>query len=419
MYDPFKDLQSFTIESGVTVHLLQVPNVPWIYFEFIFQGVGGKLDDKFEQGTAHFVEHMINANSPVTTTAMQHIFNKVGGYVSLGNTSMNHTSYGCKVPYKRSSFEPRIQLLGTYLLENSFWHRLEHERQVILGEYQSSFGTSGKYEFEIFKKRILAGNRWWYGKQLRAIGTPDTIRKIDGQIIRSFYENYYLPQNLHIVVVGNIKHNDLVNVLADSAFGVKKTGKKLHKERAIKTTKPLVGKTVQIEIKKQFDHNTTNGVVQWQVLTPTGRKPSASQIGMQLLDALLYASLRDKHHLTYGPEIKTIGYIAFDEHLVSSGSISPSKIDLVQQLMEESLEKAIENQHYLEREIKTQIAKLKMKDFNGHGLASWIVDDVLSCRTPQKISDQIEELKSITYDDVRSFLINLLPDKRVTFVIRP
>ncbi len=419
MYDPFKDLQSFKLESGAAVHLLNVPNRPWIYFEFIFQGVGGKLDNNFEQGTAHFVEHMINANSPVTIAAMEHIFNKVGGYVSLGSTSMCHTSFGCKVPAKRSSFEPRIQLLASHFLENPFWHRLEHERQVILGEYQESFGTRGKYEFEIFKRKMLAGNWSWYGKQFCALGTPDTIKKIDEKTVGSFYENYYLPQNLHIVVVGNIKQDDLINVLSNSAFGVKKEGKKLSKERAIKKTRPFAGKTIEIEIKKQFDHNTTNGVIEWQVLTPPEDKPATAQIARSLLDGLLFESLRNKHHLTYGPKIKAIDYIAFKEQSVSSGSISPSQIGLVQNLMEECLEKAIEKRNYMERDIKAQIAKLKMRDFNGSGLRSWIVDDILSWRNPQKITELVEELKSITYDDIRSFLSNLLPDKRVTFVIRP
>ena len=177
--------------------------------------VGSIMEDDDQQGLAHMAEHMaFNGTKNFKKNDIVSYLQSIG--VEFGNdlnayTSFDETVYILPIPTdKPSNLEKGFQILEdwahqvTYLDED-----INSERAIILEE--SRMGKSG--EERMFKKiypELFKGSK--YAQRL-PIGVDSIIKTFNPAAIRRFYKEWYRPDLMAVVVVGDISKADAMKYI--------------------------------------------------------------------------------------------------------------------------------------------------------------------------------------------------------------
>jgi zinc protease len=166
----------------------------------------GSLHEKEnERGLAHFLEHMLFQGSEnFEPGELIRYFQGIGmqfGPDANAYTSFTETVYDIILPEGKSE-NIREGLLvmkdfsqGALLLEE----QLESERKVVLAEKQNRDSASYRIFQETFKHQFpgsIIPNRL-------PIGDEDVIKNADRVLLKGFYDAWYRPENMMVVMVGD------------------------------------------------------------------------------------------------------------------------------------------------------------------------------------------------------------------------
>ncbi len=177
--------------------------------------VGSIVEDDDQQGLAHMAEHMaFNGTKNFKKNDIVSFLQDIG--VEFGSdlnayTGFDETVYILPIPTdKPDNLEKGFQILEdwahqvTYLDED-----INSERAIILEE--SRLGKSG--EERMFKKvypELFKGSK--YAKRL-PIGVDSIIKNFNPDAIRRFYKDWYRPNLMSVVVVGDISKEDALKMI--------------------------------------------------------------------------------------------------------------------------------------------------------------------------------------------------------------
>jgi zinc protease len=177
---------------------------------------GALMENEQEQGAAHFLEHMLfNGTTHFPPGEMVKYFQRIGmqfGPDANAHTGFDRTVYDVLLPKGNSdSLSEGLLVLrdyadGALLLP----HEVEKERKVILSEMRSRDSANYrtlKAMFNFEMPDCLVSCRF-------PIGQRDALEKMDNQLLRSFYEAWYQPERLFVVIVGDFKSDDAKKLIA-------------------------------------------------------------------------------------------------------------------------------------------------------------------------------------------------------------
>jgi zinc protease len=186
--------------------------------------VGSIMEDDDQLGLAHMVEHMaFNGTKNFKKNEIVSFLQDIG--VGFGNdlnayTSFDETVYILPIPIdKPGNIEKGFQVLEdwahnvTYLDED-----IDNERAIILEE--SRLGKSG--EERMFKKiypELFKGSK--YADRL-PIGKDSIIRNFPKDAIRRFYREWYRPDLMAVIVVGDIPRDKAMELVKKHFGGLRK-----------------------------------------------------------------------------------------------------------------------------------------------------------------------------------------------------
>lgn len=166
----------------------------------------GSLNETDEQrGLAHYLEHMLfNGTTHYPPGTLVEYFQSIG--MSFGADTNAHTSYDETV-YKlflpsgsRKSLDEGMLVLADYargalLLEEE----VDRERGIILAEKRTRDTASSRVSRKLMQAEF-AGTRV---AERDPIGTDQTLQSADSALLRSFYDAWYRPENMIVVLVGD------------------------------------------------------------------------------------------------------------------------------------------------------------------------------------------------------------------------
>jgi len=167
----------------------------------------GSLNEKEEQrGLAHFLEHMLfNGTTNYPPGTLVEYFQSIGmsfGADTNAMTNFTETVYNILLPDgKREHLDQGLQVMADYargalLLEDE----VDKERGIILAEKR----TRDSAGYRLYQKKtqfFFAGTRV---PERLPIGTEKTLEKADSELLRNFYDAWYRPENMILVVVGDV-----------------------------------------------------------------------------------------------------------------------------------------------------------------------------------------------------------------------
>jgi len=172
----------------------------------LYVQVGSLFERDNEKGIAHFLEHMLfNGSKNFPPGEMVKYFQRIGmqfGPDANAHTGFDETVYDVLLPNgdEKSLSEGLLVLRdyadGALLLPEE----VEKEKKVILAEMRSrdsarfrTLKASFKFEMPV----LIFGDRF-------PIGETHTIQGIDHQMLRDFYESWYRPERMFLVLVGDL-----------------------------------------------------------------------------------------------------------------------------------------------------------------------------------------------------------------------
>ena len=185
--------------------------------------VGSIMEDDDQQGLAHMAEHMaFNGTKNFKKNDIVSYLQSIG--VEFGNdlnayTGFDETVYILPIPTDQpSNLDKGFQILEDWAHQVTYLNEdINSERAIILEE--SRLGKSG--EERMFKKvypELFKGSK--YAQRL-PIGIDSIIKTFNPDAIRRFYQEWYRPDLMAVVVVGDISKEEAMKYINRHFAGLK------------------------------------------------------------------------------------------------------------------------------------------------------------------------------------------------------
>ena len=150
-------------------------------------------------GTAHAEEHMMFRGSPgLTAEQLADIGSILGGDFNA-NTREGMTQYLFTVPAEDLDLALHIEALRmrAILASGKEW---QNERGAIEQEVAQDLSEPGYLLFEKLRARMFAGTPYAHD----ALGTRPSFDKTTAQMLKTFHDSWYAPNNAILVIAGNV-----------------------------------------------------------------------------------------------------------------------------------------------------------------------------------------------------------------------
>ncbi|CDG83860.1 M16 family metallopeptidase [Janthinobacterium agaricidamnosum] len=168
---------------------------------------GSILEDEDQQGLAHFTEHMaFNGSTHFKRNELISYLQSIGvkfGADLNAYTSFDETVYVLPIPTdKKENLERGFLVLEDWAHGLSFNDAdIDSERAIILEEARLGKGAGDRMN-KVLLPKLLNGSR--YAERM-PIGKEDIIQHFHYDAIRRFYRDWYRPDLMAVVVVGDIE----------------------------------------------------------------------------------------------------------------------------------------------------------------------------------------------------------------------
>jgi predicted Zn-dependent peptidase len=208
----FRDIERDALPNGIRIVTERMPQVRSVSVG-IWVGTGSREEEPHETGISHFVEHMVfKGTKNRSAEEIARSVDSIGGGLDAF-TSKELVSYNVKVldEHLPEAFDVVTDLVRNPLFEQK---DIEKEKGVILEELKMEVDTPEYLIHEIFSSRFWKGHA--LGRSI--LGTKQTIRSFDRDMVERYYRHYYAPSNILVTAAGNLNHRKLTR-LAEEHLG--------------------------------------------------------------------------------------------------------------------------------------------------------------------------------------------------------
>ena len=352
---------------------------------------GSLQEEENQRGVAHYLEHMaFNGSEHFPPGELVQYFQAIG--MRFGNdvnahTGFNETVYQLMLPDgTKGSLEKGLAVMadyayGLFLLPEE----IDRERGIILAEKQTR-DSVGHRTFVESLKFFMDHAKVSYRMP---IGTEEVIKAADQPLLKGFYDTWYRPENMFLVMVGDFDTQAAVPLI-EAAFGAFQARTDTHPVT-------LLEKVTHEGIKTFYHYESEAGNTDVSVETLRTVEPGPDSFATQkkrLLEAM--ANQIVKHRLDSLKEQPDCPFTAASvgsgdflecyKYSSISATCAPDKwedsLALVEKILRQALrygftrEEVIRVQKEFEANLDTAVAKAATR--NSGSLASLITRNVMS-----------------------------------------
>ncbi|MEJ7596734.1 MAG: insulinase family protein [Kofleriaceae bacterium] len=210
-----------TLPNGLTYYVLKHGKPEKRAFMWLAVNAGAVQEDDDQRGLAHFLEHMaFNGTKRFPKAALIEYLENIGmrfGADLNAYTSFDQTVYQLEVPTDKPEFlDKGFEILRDWSADLTIDPaEVEKERGVVLEEWRLRRGAGQR----LFEKQIAVlyeGTR--YPTRL-PIGEPEILRKAPRDTLARFYKDWYRPDLMAVIVVGDFDDPAAIEKQITSKFG--------------------------------------------------------------------------------------------------------------------------------------------------------------------------------------------------------
>ncbi|MFP3597716.1 M16 family metallopeptidase [Chryseobacterium sp. SIMBA_029] len=220
---------------------------------------GSILEDENQRGLAHFMEHMnFNGTKNFPDNKLVDFLQSIG--VKFGQhlnayTSFDETVYMLPVPLdKPGNLDAGLKVMEDWAFNATLSdEQINKERGVVLEELRLGLGADKRMEDKYLPKLLYKSQ---YAERL-PIGKKEILQNFKPDVIRKFHQDWYRPDLMAIVVVGDINVDEVEKKIKDNFSKYKNPSK----PRERKTFDLPNHKETLVAI--ETDPDATNSMVQF------------------------------------------------------------------------------------------------------------------------------------------------------------
>lgn len=170
---------------------------------YLVQNVGALMEEDYQNGLAHFLEHMAFNGTENFPQGVKSFLNRRGVTRFNAYTGQDETVYHIDaVPTAETSLTDSCLLIlrdwsGFLLLDPA---EIDKERGVILEERRQRRGVAGRIQEQV--EPFLYNHSKYVTHNV--IGDPQIVGHCSPQDIRDYYHDYYRPDQQAVIVVGDV-----------------------------------------------------------------------------------------------------------------------------------------------------------------------------------------------------------------------
>src|SRR5271154_2410246 len=201
-----RQIERATLANGVRIVTEAMP-----YFRSVSLGIwigtGSRIERGAENGLSHFIEHMLfKGTTHRSAEDIARSVDSIGGGLDAF-TGKELVSYNTKVLDEH--LPVAFDVLSDMVLNPLFRDEdIEKEKGVILEELKMEVDNPEYLLHEIFTSNFWKDHP--LGKPI--LGTKETVRNFNREMIHECYSRYYSPVNILITAAGNLNHHQLVDL---------------------------------------------------------------------------------------------------------------------------------------------------------------------------------------------------------------
>ncbi len=383
-----------TMPNGMQIAHKRVAATRLVHCGFIIKA--GSRNDGDHPGIAHCLEHMVFKGTQKRKTI--HVLNHlevVGGEMNAFTTK-EHTAIYATV--QTTHYSRAVDILTDVVFNSSVPDaELLKEKKVITEEINMYLDTPEENIYDEFQEMVFKGHPLAHN----ILGTAESLQKIEKRDILDFISNWYQPNNLIFVVVGNISWSRAL------AAYEKFTGSMQFKIESKKTSNLQLFDYSPLSVVKETDYVQAYSILgapaykdndpkKWKLLLLN------NLLGGPGLNSRLNLAIREKYGFTYNVES---GYQTFSDTGMFHCYLGSEKkyIEKSTELVLKELKKLRENQLgtlQLSR-FKNQFSgQMVMADESRSGLMVHIGRGILTNGTVLGLKDILQKIQAITSNDL-------------------
>ncbi|MHB8058260.1 MAG: M16 family metallopeptidase [Desulfuromonadaceae bacterium] len=197
-----------TLDNGVRIVTQNIG-----YMHTVTTGIwvanGTRHESPEDNGVAHFIEHMLFKGTK--RRSVHQITREIDSMGGILNAFTGH-EYVCYYAKVLAKFLPRAaDLLADIFLNSTFpLDEIERERKVVLQEIKMRDDAPDEYIHDRFHQNFWRGQRLG----MPVLGSEETVTGLSRASILAHKNSRYRPQDIVIAAAGNVRHDELVAILA-------------------------------------------------------------------------------------------------------------------------------------------------------------------------------------------------------------
>ena len=196
--------QKHKMTNGIRIVTEEIPYINSVSVG-IWVRVGSRNEEIDINGVSHFIEHMLfKGTEKRNAKEIANSIDKIGGQLNAF-TAKESTCYYAKV--LDSHFDIALDVLTDMFLNSTFVkEEIEKEKGVIMEEINMYEDSPEDLVHDLFSQGVWSGNPLG----MSILGTEESLNALNRDSILDYYKSNYTPENIVISVVGNIKHEVVV-----------------------------------------------------------------------------------------------------------------------------------------------------------------------------------------------------------------
>ncbi|MBT4110446.1 insulinase family protein [Candidatus Woesearchaeota archaeon] len=363
-------MKKVVLDNGLTVYFQQNKSNA-VVIEVMVK-VGSNNETETERGISHFIEHMVfeGTKKRPNNWLISNEIEKIGGEFNAYTTN-ERTCFYVKVLKKH--FTKGVDVLSD-ILQNSLFDPkdLDKEKNIVIKEIDLVHDEPRYYQWDLLQRTIFKK----HPSKNPVYGSKNVIKNLNREKVMDYFNRYYVPNNMIISVVGDVKGwkkelEDKFVFEKGKDVTLKKVNEPVAKSNTLKKEKRKIASTYAAMGFKTIPRSHPDSYILDVINGILGRGQSGR----------MFTEIRGKKGLAYDVGTQNLNDSTYGYFAVYA-TIDKKNLPLVKKMIFAEIEKL------------KKINTIDLKEAKDYIEGDYLLD----IEDPQKVADQIvywEQVKSV------------------------
>ena len=282
------NIHSYKLANGYRVTVVPMENSPAVVKNYVNVGSMNETDDI--KGISHFLEHMAfngttgqNGYTKLNQGDSFKKIDKLGGWI---NASTNYalTDYVNSTPLlEEKDLEEQIKVIAAMTEDLALTEEMiEKEKGPVCSEIDMILDNPSTILTDVTVRTLFNINS---SADELVGGSTKHIKNLTREKVKEYYDKYYTPENMNLVITGDVDPQKTIELVAKNFHSTKKTTGKIYEEQLSPINKTIrkdiiSDKTKSTEIMLGFKGPNNNDVKSKVIFDIVSDYLNSSNIGL-------------------------------------------------------------------------------------------------------------------------------------------